>query len=127
MNIDIIYQQRDSMGYSYLPEGQLRILKSRGLGTVLFGNNFITPILIGYVLIPNGFCELTKSRDDLWRYADTDKWLPCVGVTVVLNNEKRNDLSESFFKLEDAIDYIKKLICHTKESSQEISSTSPSC
>lgn len=112
--IDIIYPQRDSMGYSYIPNEQREILKSRGLGTALVGNNFVTPILHGYVLIPDGFCEISKSRSDLSRYAPEDKWLPCVGVTVVLNKEKRSDLSSSFFKMNDAINYVESL-CNTKE------------
>ena len=81
---------------------ELDEVRRRGVD-ILQGNNWLTPDLIGYVLIPDGFCEIAEARgvrNDVLNY----------GVTTVVNKVKRNDLSQGFVKYQDAIDYIQSLI-----------------
>ncbi len=105
MNIEIIRRYSpDHYLDPRLPADKESILKERGLGTAIKGNNFITPILIGYVLIPNGFVELSTVRDvaQLNQFAN-------YGVTVVIDNKCVRELSTAFLKYEDAIKYTTEL------------------
>jgi len=105
MNIEIIRRERPDFYLDpRLPADKEAILRERGLYTVLKGNNFLTPVLIGYVLIPNGFVELSTVRDiaQLNQYAN-------FGVSVVIDNKYIREQSTAFIKYEDAIKYITEL------------------
>lgn len=78
-------------------------LKARGLD-ILRGANHLTPKIVGYVLIPNGFAEITTVpnlafTNDFCNY----------GVTVVINKEKDSNKSKCFVKQEDMLQYVEQL------------------
>ena len=68
---------------------------------VVKGNNFITPIIVGYVNTIKGLCEITRGHTLLD--------LEIFGVTVVSNGVKNNELSKCLNSYKDVENYIDEL------------------
>ena len=67
---------------------------------VVKGGNFVTPIIIDFIKIKNGVCELSTG---------IIFGKKVYGVTVVINKKHEYDLSKLFTTKEEAIEYVETL------------------
>lgn len=68
---------------------------------VVKGNNFMTPIIVGYVNTKKGICEITRGN----KFLDLEMF----GITVITNNVKNNELSKCLNSYKDVENYIDEL------------------
>ena len=94
--MELITYERTGYGYKTNTPG-LEEVRKRGL-EVLQGNNWLTPLTVGFVLIPDGFCEITQTdyKNDFVNY----------GVTTVTNKQKNKKLSQGFLTYSEVVTFI---------------------
>lgn len=68
---------------------------------VIKGNNFMTPIIVGYVNTKKGICEITKGN----KFLDLEMF----GVTVMSNGINNHELSKNLNSFKDVEEYIDEL------------------
>ena len=68
---------------------------------VIKGNNFTTPIIVGYVNTKKGICEITKGN----KFLDLEMF----GVTVMSNGVNNHQLSTCLHSYKEVEDYINEL------------------
>lgn len=68
---------------------------------VVKGNNFITPIIVGYVNTKKGICEITRGN----KFLDLEMF----GVTVMSNGINNHELSKNLNSFKDVEKYIDEL------------------
>lgn len=68
--------------------------------SVVKGTNLMTPGITGYVWLKDGIAEISYGK-----FMSSELW----GVTIIINDIKRDELSKSFNSVVDVEKYIKKL------------------
>lgn len=68
---------------------------------VVKGNNFMTPIIVGYVNTKKGICKITKGN----KFLDLEMF----GVTVMSNGINNHELSKNLNSFKDVEEYIDEL------------------
>lgn len=103
--MNLITYKRDSMGYPYLDKNDEQLLSNVGF-PALKGANLLTPEIVGFVVLPDGYVEISKARyipNPLVNY----------GVTVVKDGHIVGGLSNCFRDWPDVVDHVDRL---TEES-----------
>lgn len=93
---------RDAYGYTKGTPDYERL--SKMFTSVVRGNNFFTPNILGYVELPNGVAEISKGVQP---FAGSEH-LPMFGVTIVVDG-KKSDKSTSLSSYSDVVNYVNNL------------------
>lgn len=99
--------------YGYLKQGTADYDRlSRMFCQAVQGGNFMTPIFLGYVEVPNGVAEITSERDIHNSTSVTHNHFfgsRMYGVTVVIDGKRSKEKSKCFYSYAEVVNYIDEL------------------